>query len=276
MEITTVQIGTKEAEEIISEIYDYSGYDFFHYSSPSLIRRFQRFINNKQITSLEVLFHLIENDSEAMNEFIEEITVNLTEMYRDPYFFKVIREKVLPELSKKQPLKIWHAGCSTGEEVYSMAIELKEQNLLEQCLIYATDINQSVLDTARKGAYSLESMKQYEHNFKDSESNGNFKSYFEIKNGQAVIDPALREKIIFSTHNLVSDRGFNQFDLIVCRNVLIYFNKELQNNVVQTFYDSLNPGGFLALGSKETILFSPVYSLLQEHHAQFKIWRKPA
>ena len=276
MEITTVRIGANEAEEIISEIYDLSGYDFFHYSSPSLIRRFQRFVDIKQIGSLKDLFLLIGNDSEAMNEFIEEITVNLTEMYRDPYFFKVVREKVLPEIKTRQPLKIWHAGCSTGEEVYSMAIELREQNLLGQCLIYATDINQSVLDTARKGIYSLESMKQYEHNFRDSESKGNFQSNYEVKNGEAVMDSALREKIIFSTHNLVSDKGFNQFDLILCRNVLIYFNKQLQNNVVQTFYDSLNPGGFLALGSKETILFSPVHSLMQEHHAQFKIWRKPA
>jgi chemotaxis protein methyltransferase CheR len=274
MESGTVKVSEKEAEQIISEIYDHSGYDFFHYSTPSLIRRFQRFIDLKKISSLDALFYLIGNDPETMNEFIEEITVNVTEMFRDPYFFKVIREQVLPLFRKNEPLKIWHAGCATGEEVYSMAIELKEQNLLENCIIYATDINQSVLETARKGAYSLENMKLYESNFRESEAPGDLKNYFEIKNGQAVIEAAIRDKIIFSTHNLVSDQGFNKFDLIVCRNVLIYFNKELQNSVLQTFYDSLNPDAFLALGSKESILFSPVHSSMQEIHARFKIWRK--
>lgn len=274
MESSTVKVTEKEAEEIIAEIYDLSGYDFFQYSSPSLIRRFQRFIDIKKISTLHQLFGMIGNDPEMMNEFIEEITVNVTEMYRDPYFFKIMREQVLPELSKNEPLKIWHAGCSTGEEVYSMAIELKELNLLENCIIYATDINQSVLEIARKGVYSLEYMKQYEINYRESEAKGDLKQYFEIKNGEAVIDGSLREKIIFSTHNLVSDRGFNKFDLIVCRNVLIYFNKELQNTVLQTFYDSLNPAAFLALGSKETLLFSPIHSFMNEHHSQFKIWRK--
>lgn len=270
----TIQVGEKEAEAIISEIYDCSGYDFFHYSSPSLIRRFQRFIDLKKISSLGELFRLMENDPEVMNEFIEEITVNVTEMYRDPYFFKIIREKVLPEISRRGPLKIWHAGCSTGEEVYSMAIELKEHNLLDNCIIYATDINQSVLEQARKGTYSLENIRLYENNYRESEGKGSLKNYVEIRNGEAVMDPVLREKMIFSTHNLVSDKGFNSFDLIVCRNVLIYFNKELQNTVLQTFYDSLNPEGFLALGSKETLLFSPIQDLMHEHHAQFKIWKK--
>jgi chemotaxis protein methyltransferase CheR len=274
MEMTTLQIGEKEAEEIISEIYDCSGYDFFNYSSPSLIRRFQRYIDLKKITSLNELFELVNSDSAILNEFIEEITVNVTEMFRDPYFFKIIREKVLPELKNNSPLKIWHAGCSTGEEVYSMAIVLKEQGVLDNCIIYATDINQSVLEHARRGVYSLDNLKQYEQNYKESEAKGNFKDYYEIKNGEAVMDPSLREKIIFSSHNLVSDRGFNKFDLIVCRNVLIYFNKELQSEVLQTFYDSLNPKGFLALGSKESLLFTSIFNSMDEFHRQFKIWRK--
>lgn len=274
MELTTLQVGEKEAEDIISEIYDCSGYDFFNYSAPSLIRRFQRYIDLKKIGTLEQLFSLLNSDSALLNEFIEEITVNVTEMFRDPYFFKIIREKVLPELKNNKPIKIWHAGCSTGEEVYSMAVLLKEQGVLNDCIIYATDINQSVLETARQGIYSLDNLKQYELNYKESEAKGNFKDYYEIKNGMAVMDPSLREKIIFSSHNLVSDRGFNKFDLVVCRNVLIYFNKELQSEVLQTFYESLNPKGFLALGSKESLLFTSIVNSMDEFHAQFKIWRK--
>jgi chemotaxis protein methyltransferase CheR len=274
MDRTTIQIDEKAAEEIISELYDWSGYDFSNYSAPSLMRRFQRYAEIKRLQSTEELLNLIRSDSRILNEFIEEITVNVTEMFRDPYFFKIIREQVLPQLKNSSPMKIWHAGCSSGEEVYSMAIVLKEEGLLEKAIIYATDINQSVLETARKGIFNLDNLKLYENNYKESEAVGNFKNYIEIKNGEAVISSEIREKIIFSTHNLVSDGGFNKFDLIVCRNVLIYFNKELQNAVLQTFYESLNPGGFLALGSKESIMFSPVHHVLEELHARFKIWKK--
>ena len=274
MELITLQVGEKEAEEIISEVYDCSGYDFSNYSMPSLIRRFQRYIDLKRITALEDFFSLISSDSALLNDFIEEITVNVTEMFRDPYFFKIIGEKVLPELKNISPIKIWHAGCSTGEEVYSMAIVLKEQGVLENCIIYATDINQSVLDNARRGVYNLDNLKQYEQNYKESEAKGNFKDYYQIKNGEVVMDELLREKIIFSSHNLVSDKGFNKFDLIVCRNVLIYFNKGLQSEVLQTFYDSLNFKGFLALGSKESLLFTSIFNSMDEFHPQFKIWRK--
>lgn len=274
MELTTLRVGEQEAEEIISEIYDCSGYDFSNYSLPSLIRRIQRYVDLKKISSLEILFNLMNRDSALLNEFIEEITVNLTEMFRDPIFFKTLREDVLPELKKNIPIKIWHAGCSTGEEVYSMAIVLKEKGLLDDCIIYATDINQSVLDTARKGIYSLDNIKLYEQNYRDTEAKGNFQDYYEIKNGEAVFHAYLREKIIFSSHNLVSDSVFNQFDLVICRNVLIYFNKALQNEVLQTFYKSLKPNGFLALGSKESLLFTSIYDLMEEFFPKFKIWRK--
>jgi chemotaxis protein methyltransferase CheR len=274
MENSRFQVGEKDAEEIIAEIYDASGYDFFNYSTPSIIRRFQRYIDLKQVSSLEELFRLINSDSAMMNDFIEEITVNVTEMYRDPYFFKALREQVLPVLKSKNPLKIWHAGCATGEEVYSMAILLKEQDMLKNSIIYATDINQSALEFAKNGVYSLDNMKLYESNYRESEATGDFKSYFEIKNGLAHLDATLREKVIFSVHNLVSDSVFNKFDLVVCRNTLIYFNKNLQNDVVNNFFNSLNPDGYLALGSKESLLFSPIYHSMEEVHQQFKIWKR--
>ena len=269
-----LQIGENETEQIISFINDQSGFDFSDYSMPSLIRRFQRYISLHQITDLSILFDDLLADNLLLNQFIEEITVNVTEMFRDPLFFSALRKEVLPSLSKLNHIKIWHAGCSTGEEVYSMAILLKEEGLLDKSLIYATDINQSVLAKAKQGKFDLENMKIYAANYKESESDGNFLSYFQIKEGWAEIDSNFKERIIFSSHNLVSEGVFNQFDLIVCRNVLIYFNKDLQNQVLETFYKSLANNAYLALGSKETLMFSSIESRMQSLNPKWKIWKK--
>jgi chemotaxis protein methyltransferase CheR len=179
-------------------------------------------------------------------------------------------------LKELPSIKIWHAGCSTGEEPYSMAIILKEAGILDKAIIYATDINQSVLDTAAKGKYPIDLIKLYESNYKEGELKGNFNDYYEVHEGNMVMIEELRNKIIFSTHNLVTDSGFNQFDLIVCRNVLIYFNKQLQDQILQTFYNSLNNHGFLALGSKETLMFSSIEKTMDTYNSQFRVWRKMA
>ncbi len=271
-----IEIGETEAEELIAAIYDASGYDFSNYSMPSLYRRLQRYIDLKKITSLPLLIEQLHNDSVLLNEFIEEITVNVTEMFRDPYFFNIMKKEVLTQLKELPSIKIWHAGCSTGEEPYSMAIILKEAGILDKAIIYATDINQSVLDTAAKGKYPIDLIKLYESNYKEGELKGNFNDYYEVHEGNMVMIEELRNKIIFSTHNLVTDSGFNQFDLIVCRNVLIYFNKQLQDQILQTFYNSLNNHGFLALGSKETLMFSPIEKTMDTYNSQFRVWRKMA
>lgn len=273
---TKIEISETEAEELVSAIYDASGYDFSNYSAPSLYRRLQRFIDLKKITNLSDFIEQLHNDSILLNEFIEEITVNVTEMFRDPYFFNIIKKEVLPQLKELPSIKIWHAGCSTGEEPYSMAITLKEAGILDKTIIYATDINQTVLQTASKGKYPLDLLKTYETNYKESELKGNFTDYYDVVEGSMIIKEELRNKIIFSTHNLVTDSGFNQFDLIVCRNVMIYFNKELQDQILQTFHNSLNNHGFLALGSKETILFSSIEKTMDTYNSQFRIWRKMA
>ena len=171
-------------------------------------------------------------------------------------------------------IKIWHAGCSTGEEVYSMAILLKEYNLLDKSIIYATDINQTVLDVAKSGKYNLDSFKENENNYRESGGNKNLSDYYTVLNGEVLMNDELKSKIIFSTHNLVSDNAFNQFDLIICRNVLIYFNKSLQDKVLQLFYNSLTKKGMLAIGSKETLLFSPIESKMQVINAKWKTWKK--
>ena len=239
-----IEIGEAEAEELVAAIYDASGYDFSNYSTPSLHRRFQRFIDLKKISNLSGFIEQLQNDSLLINEFIEEITVNVTEMFRDPYFFNIFKKEVLPQLNELPSIKIWHAGCSTGEEPYSMAIVLKEAGILDKAIIYATDINQSVLQTAASGKYSIDLLKSYESNYKESELKGNFADYYDLVEGNLIFKEELRKKIIFSTHNLVTDSGFNKFDLIICRNVLIYFNKQLQDQILQTFYNSLNNHGF--------------------------------
>jgi chemotaxis protein methyltransferase CheR len=275
-QVTTFKIGASEVDELIMLINDYSGYDFSDYSMPSLQRRFQRYIDLNKISDFNKLLQDLMNDSAMVNNLIEEVTVNVTEMFRDPSFFAAIRTDIVPQLNKLPLIKIWHAGCSTGEEVYSMAILLKEHNLLDKSIIYATDINQSVLDVAKSGKYSIESFKENELNYRESEGTKKLSDYYTVLNGEVLINEDLKSKIIFSTHNLVSDNAFNQFDLIVCRNVLIYFNKSLQDNVLQMFYNSLSENGMLAIGSKETIMFSPIESKMQVINAKWKIWKKKA
>ena len=273
-QVTTFKIGLSEVDELILLINDYSGYDFSDYSMPSLNRRFQRYIDLNKISDFKQLLQDLMNDSSMLNNLIEEVTVNVTEMFRDPSFFAAIRRELVPQLNKLPLIKIWHAGCSTGEEVYSMAILLKEHNLLDKSIIYATDINQTVLDVAKSGKYSIESFKENEINYRDSEGTNKLSDYYTVLNGEVLINEDLKSKIIFSTHNLVSDNAFNQFDLVVCRNVLIYFNKSLQDNVLQMFFNSLNENGILAIGSKETIMFSPIENLMQVINAKWKIWKK--
>jgi chemotaxis protein methyltransferase CheR len=273
-QVTTFKIGASEVDELIMLINDYSGYDFSDYSMPSLHRRFQRYIDLNKISDFKQLLQDLMNDSSMLNNLIEEVTVNVTEMFRDPSFFAAIRTDIVPQLNKLPVIKIWHAGCSTGEEVYSMAILLKEHNLLDKSIIYATDINQTVLDAAKAGKYSIESFKENEINYRESEGTKKISDYYTVLNGEVLMNDDLKSKIIFSTHNLVSDSAFNQFDLIVCRNVLIYFNKSLQDNVLQMFYNSLSENGMLAIGSKETIMFSPIESKMQVVNANWKIWKK--
>jgi chemotaxis protein methyltransferase CheR len=269
-----IEISETDAEDLISAIYDASGYDFSNYSEPSLLRRFQRFIDLKKIQDIPAFIHQLHHDSVLVNELIEEITVNVTEMFRDPGFFNILQKEVIPVLKELPLIKIWHAGCSTGEEPYSMAIVLKESGILDKSIIYATDINQSVLKQAATGSFSIDLLKPYEANYKEAGLKGKFSDYFEIKDGLIALDKELRQKIIFSTHNLVTDGVFNQFDIIICRNVLIYFNKNLQNEVLEKFCESLNNHGFMALGSKETIMFSPIEKIMHNYNSQFRIWRK--
>ena len=263
----------EELEYLIKDVYDLYGYDFSLYSRASFKRRVNRICLIDKFTSFAELRYTLINEPNYLKRFIEEVTVNVTEMFRDPYFFKELRENILPQLGTYPLIRIWIAGCSTGEEAYSVAILLKEAGLYHKSLIYATDINPSVLETARAGVFPISQMKTYSENYILSGGKKDFSDYYTANYDSARFDSSLKEKMILSTHNLVSDSSFNSFQLIVCRNVLIYFDKPLQERVFKLFDDRLENLGYLALGSKETLRFSNLGKTYQQINDQ-KIWKK--
>lgn len=267
------KISDENIEILLNDIFEQHGYDFTDYSKASIKRRINRVYSVDKIPSFAELRYKLKNDAAYLRHFVEEITVNVTEMFRDPGFYQVLRKEVLPTLGTYPLIRIWHAGCSTGEEVYSMAILLKELNLYHKSLLYATDINPTVLEKARKGLFPIAQMKQYSENYILSGGIREFSHYYSANYSVAKFDETLREKMIFSTHNLVSDGSFNEFQLIMCRNVLIYFDSDLQSRVFSLFDGSLEKLGYLALGSKETLNFSTISSKYKQLNKQ-KIWRK--
>lgn len=266
-------IGDADIEILLNDLFEIHGYDFTDYSRASLKRRINRLFSMDRFPSFAELRYTLKSSPDYLQRFVEEITVNVTEMFRDPSFYKALQTQVLPVLNTYPFIRIWHAGCSTGEEVYSMAILLEEANLLNKSLLYATDINPGVLDNARKGIFPLSQMKQYSENYILSGGKKDFSSYYTANYDHAKFDERLNRKMIFSTHNLVSDRSFNEFQLIICRNVLIYFDKDLQSNVFTLFDESLENLGFLALGAKETLRFSSIARKFKPFDKE-KIWRK--
>ena len=262
-----------ELSVLINEVYEYYGYDFSGYSMASFKRRVDRLYQLDGFDSFPEFLSKIRSDAEYFERMVQEITVNVTEMFRDPLFYKVLRSEILPILGPKPFIRIWHAGCSTGEEVYSMAILLKEANLLHKTLLYATDLNPEVLDTAKKGVFPLRMMKDYSENYMESGGANDFSHYYTANYGLAKFGEDLSDRMVFSQHNLVSDGSFNEFDLILCRNVMIYFDKDLQERALKLFDESLAKLGYLALGTKETIKFSPLKSKYSQFNKD-KIWKK--
>lgn len=274
MELQAVSDG--DVEVLLNDLYEIYGYDFTDYSKASLKRRINRLFQLDRFPSFAEMRYKVRSDSLYLKRIVEQLTVNVTEMFRDPAFYRALREEILPVLATYPLIRIWHAGCSTGEEAYSMAIMLHEHNLLSKSLLYATDLNPGVLDTARKGIIGLNQMKQYSENYLLSGGKEEFSSYYSAKYDKAKIIDPLRARIVFATHNLVSDHSFNEFHLILCRNVLIYFDRDLQEKVFQLFDESLDQLGFLALGAKETLRFSAIAPRYKQMENKEKIWRKIA
>ncbi|MBV9962018.1 MAG: protein-glutamate O-methyltransferase CheR [Parafilimonas sp.] len=262
-----------EVELLIDELAQHYGYDFTNYTRASLKRRVNRLLVIDRLPSFAELYYRIKNDGNYLSHVVESLTVNVTEMFRDPLVFKMIREAVLPVLATHPFIRIWHAGCATGEEVYSMAILLDEANLLNKSLIYATDLNPSVIENIQKGIFPLSRMQQYSENYIASGGKKDFSSFYTAQYGWAKFNQRLKQKMIAAMHNLVSDTSFNEFQLIFCRNVLIYFDKTLQDKVLKLFDDSLERLGFLVLGSKENLRFSPIATKFTQVQKE-KIWRK--
>src|SRR5437764_5930918 len=246
-----------EIELLLKGIFRHYGFDFRAYAYASIRRRRWKRIEEEGLSSISALQERVLHEPEMMEKLLLDLSINVTEMFRDPSFYVTFREHVVPLLRTYPFIRIWHAGCSTGEEVYSMAILLREEGLYDRSRIYATDINEVVLQRAKEGIFPLERMQEYTDNYIRAGGKKSFSEYYTAKYDGALFQPSLTKNVVFSQHNLVTDRSFSEFNVILCRNVLIYFDKTLQARVLTLFYDSLALFGPLALGSKESLRFSP-------------------
>jgi len=262
-----------QVQTLLSDALEIYGYDFTGYSRASLKRRILRLYALDKAVSFAEFRYKIRSDAGYFKRFLEQVTINVTEMFRDTDFYKALRDSILPNLGTYPFIRIWIAGCSTGEEAYSIAIILAELNLLKKSLIYATDINGAVLEKASTAMFPLTNMKKYSENYLGAGGIQNFSDYYSANYSLAKLRDDLKSKIIFSTHNLVSENSFNEFQLILCRNVLIYFERELQEKVFELFNNSLENLGYIGLGSKETMEFSHIAKKYKRAGNQ-KIWRK--
>ncbi|WP_285059090.1 CheR family methyltransferase [Pedobacter ginsengisoli] len=247
----------EQLSDLINLIRHTHGFDFSDYSAASLKRRVTRIMQLQKLDLLD-LRTLLTNNADYFESFLIEVTVNVTEMFRDPSFYQSLTSHVIPYLRSYQRIKIWNAGCSTGEELYSFAILFSEENLYDRTFFYGTDINNDVLEYAKNGIYALEKMKQYSENYHKTGTHHTLSDYYTAKYDAAKINRSLKKNVLFSVHNLASDGVFNEFQVISCRNVLIYFNTDLQNRVIDLFYNSLANFGFLCLGSKETLRYNEI------------------
>ena len=263
-----------ETNLLTEGIYQHYGFDFRDYSMPSLRRRVWKRVYAEGLSTISGLQEKILHDSGCMERLLLDLSINTTAMFRDPSFYLAFRRKVVPMLRTYPFVRIWHAGCSTGEEVYSMAILLQEEKLLDRCRIYATDINEAVLARAKDGIFPLNTMQENTSNYIAGGGAGTFSQYYTARYDYAIFRPALRENVVFAQHNLVTDSSFNHFNVILCRNVLIYFNNTLQDRVQRLFLDSMEMFGILGLGKKETIRYSAVSDHYDEIDREERLYRR--
>jgi chemotaxis protein methyltransferase CheR len=256
-------IGTDDAgeadriRELLESIYRRYGCDFRDYAYPSIRRRIANAVRAEGVETVARLTRKLLDEPACMERFLRSVTVNVTSMFRDPAFYRAVRDRVLPRLRPLPLVRIWHAGCSTGQEVYSLAILLEEEGLYNRCVIYATDRNLHALDEARGGIFPLARLREYTSNYLAAGGMCPFSEYYTADYGHAIFRGALRRHILFSRHDLAVDGPFHRFHLILCRNVLIYFNRALADRIHRLLYESLEMSGFLALGGRESIRFTP-------------------
>lgn len=263
-----------EINLLLEGIYRYYGFDFRNYVSSSIRRRIRYRIRAERLKSVSSLQEKVLHDPCAMERLLSDFSIHISEMFRDPPFFKSFREKVVPFLKELPFVRIWHAGCSTGEEVYSMAIILHEEGLYHKSKIYATDMNEALLKKAKEGVYPLDRIRAYMNNYLLAGGTKTFTDYFEVSHDKGGFQPFLTKNVVFAQHNLATDHSFNEFHVIICRNVMIYFDRVLQNRVHGLFYESLCMSGILGLGGKEDISFNNYSHCYEGFDQEQKIYQK--
>lgn len=269
-----LEIEDIEIEVLLHAIFLKYGYDFKNYSKSHIKRRIKRRMVLSHIEKISQLTEKVLYNKEFFGQILLDLSINTTEMFRFPQFYLALRKEVIPILRTYPSIKIWHAGCSTGEEIFSMAILLKEEGLLDKTRIFATDINTKVIDVAKEGIYSSKDVKKWTQNYQNTGGINSFANYYNAKFDSVIFDSELIKNVTFMEHNLVTDKSFIEANLIICRNVLIYFNKELQNNVLKLFLNSLLPGGILGLGSKEHLKFTEVSNEFEVVSLPCKLFKK--
>lgn len=271
---TNNQLEDLQIRLLLEGVFCHYGYDFRNYAMSSIKRRVAKAVADEGLHSISALQDRVLHDPACMERLLYTFSINVTSMFRDPKFYRAFRAEVVPYLRTYPFIRIWLAGCSTGEEVYSVALVLQEEGLYDRCRIYATDMNERVLQKASEGIFPLACMQQYTSNYLMAGGRRSFSEYYTAKYDHAIFNSSLKKNIIFAAHNLATDGSFNEFQVIFCRNVMIYFNKTLQARVHNLLYESMSMFGVLGLGSKETIKYTPREGCYDELDAVTKLNRK--
>ncbi|MBC7607189.1 MAG: protein-glutamate O-methyltransferase CheR [Burkholderiales bacterium] len=263
-----------EISSLLKAVYQKYGYDFSQYSEAHVRRRIMNRMSMSGIEDISQMQSMVLNDEIFGSTLLQDLSITVTEMFRDPSFYVSLRENVIPILKTYPFIKIWHAGCATGEEAYSMAIVLQEEGLYDRTTIYATDFNQRALNQAKEGIFSNKMMKKYTTNYQLSGGKDSFSNYYTSDRDNVIMNQSLKKNIVWANHNLVTDSVFAEVHLILCRNVLIYFDHNLQNKVQHLFYNSLINGGILCLGSKESLRFTDLHDEYKELDKKQRVFKK--
>ncbi len=277
--MSSVQTAVSKVEDIeisllLEGLYRAHGFDFRDYSRASIKRRILELMRAEKLDTVSAFQDRVLHDAACLDRFLLGLSVHATAMFRDPSFYLTFRKRVVPLLRTYPTVQIWIAGCSTGEEVYSLAILLAEERIYPKCRIYATDISQAVLRKARDGIFPLAAMRDYTANYHQAGGAHEFSDYYTAQYDSVIFSSTLRNNVVFSEHNLATDGSFNEFQVILCRNVMIYFNKDLQERVHNLLYDSLSMFGVFGLGNKESLKFTPRAGAYQHLNETDKLYRK--
>jgi chemotaxis protein methyltransferase CheR len=275
-EVLQTELVDIEIDLLLEGVFRVYGFDFRQYARASLKRRLLELMHIEKLDSISAFQNRLLHDSACLSRMLQGLSVHCTAMFRDPTFYLTFRRKVVPLLKTYPTVQLWIAGCSTGEEVYSLAILLEEEGLYERSRIYATDISQPVLRRAKDGIFPLSTMKDYTHNYQLAGGRHDFSDYYTASYDNVIFSQSLKRNLVFSEHNLATDGSFNEFQVILCRNVMIYFNKDLQSRVHNLLYESLSMFGVFGLGNKESLKFTPRVAAYEHLNGKDKLYRKVA